>query len=84
MLQQWPVNNKDLNFIIIIDLHLDAWILTAGICNGVSKLVGEGISHYRLLREYPNKVKCIGMTMWSTINENARIQLKKASNVKRF
>ncbi|CAF1060452.1 unnamed protein product [Rotaria sordida] len=33
----------------------NAWILTTGINNGVSKLVGEGISHYSLLREYPNK-----------------------------
>ncbi|CAF0730867.1 unnamed protein product [Adineta steineri] len=57
----------------------DAWILTAGINNGVSKLVGEGISHYRLLREYSNKVKCIGMTMWGTINETTRLELKGAS-----
>ncbi|CAF2738053.1 unnamed protein product [Rotaria sp. Silwood2] len=58
----------------------NAWILTAGINNGVSKLVGEGISHYRLLQEYPNKVKCIGMTMWGTINENTRLEFKNASN----
>ncbi|CAF1369818.1 unnamed protein product [Rotaria sp. Silwood1] len=57
----------------------DAWILTAGIDNGISKLVGEGISHYRLLQEYPNKVKCIGMTMWGTINEDTRLELKNAS-----
>ncbi|CAF3900565.1 unnamed protein product [Rotaria sp. Silwood2] len=57
----------------------NAWILTTGINNGVSKLVGEGISHYSLLREYPNKVKCIGMTMWGTINENTRLELKSAS-----
>jgi len=60
---------------------LDTWILTAGINNGVSKLVGEGISHYRLLREYPNKVKCIGMTMWGTVNESTRLKLKQATNV---
>ncbi|UJR29010.1 hypothetical protein I4U23_010228 [Adineta vaga] len=58
----------------------DAWILTAGVNNGVSKLVGEGISHYRLLREYSNKVKCIGMTMWGTVNEHTRLELKTASN----
>ncbi|CAF3511447.1 unnamed protein product [Rotaria sp. Silwood1] len=57
----------------------NAWILTAGINNGISKLVGEGISHYRVLREYSIKVKCIGMTMWSTINDNARLELKNAS-----
>ncbi|CAF3904829.1 unnamed protein product [Rotaria sordida] len=57
----------------------NAWILTTGINNGVSKLVGEGISHYSLLREYPNKVKCIGMTMWGTINENTRLELKSQS-----
>ncbi|CAF2408271.1 unnamed protein product [Rotaria sp. Silwood2] len=62
------------------DLLDNAWILTAGINNGVSKLVGEGISHYRLLQEYPNKVKCIGMTMWGTINENTRLEFKNASN----
>jgi hypothetical protein len=80
-LQQWPVDIKVLNLIIIINLPLDAWILTAGISNGVSKLVGEGISHYCLLRECPNKVKCIGMTMWGTTNENTRLQLKKETNV---
>ncbi|CAF1019434.1 unnamed protein product [Rotaria sordida] len=58
----------------------NAWILTAGINNGVSKLVGEGISHYRLLREYWIKVKCIGMTMWGTINDNTRCELKRASS----
>ncbi|CAF5139629.1 unnamed protein product [Rotaria sp. Silwood1] len=58
----------------------DAWILTAGIDNGISKLVGEGISHYRLLQEYPNKVKCIGMTMWGTINEDTRLELKSVSS----
>ncbi|CAF3953944.1 unnamed protein product, partial [Rotaria magnacalcarata] len=58
----------------------NAWILTTGIDNGISKLVGEGISHYSLLREYPNKVKCIGMTMWGTINENTRLRLKHTSN----
>ncbi|CAF1102784.1 unnamed protein product [Adineta steineri] len=58
----------------------DTWILTAGINNGVSKLVGEGISHYRLLREYPNKVKCIGMTMWGTVNESTRFELKHRTN----
>ncbi|CAF4183794.1 unnamed protein product, partial [Rotaria sordida] len=57
----------------------NAWILTTGINNGVSKLVGEGISHYSLLREYPNKVKCIGMTTWGTINENTRLELKSQS-----
>jgi hypothetical protein len=62
-------------------ISLDAWILTAGINNGVSKLVGEGVSHYRLLREDPNKVKCIGMTMWGTINDITRLELKNASQV---
>ena len=62
-------------------IHLDTWILTAGISNGVSKLVGEGISHYRLLREYPNRVKCIGMTMWGTVNESTRFELKHSTNV---
>jgi hypothetical protein len=62
-------------------INLDAWILTAGVNNGVSKLVGEGISHYRLLREYSNKVKCIGMTMWGTISENTRLELKNVSKV---
>ncbi|CAF4189794.1 unnamed protein product, partial [Rotaria sordida] len=58
----------------------NAWILTAGINNGVSKLVGEGILHYSLLRAHPNTVKCIGMTMWGTINENTRLELKTASS----
>jgi len=55
--------------------------LTTGINNGVSKLVGEDISHYRLLREYPDKVKCIGLTMWGTVDENTRLELKNLSQV---
>jgi hypothetical protein len=55
--------------------------LTTGINNGVSKLVGEGISHYRLLKEYPDKVKCIGLTMWGTVNESTRLELKSSSHV---
>jgi hypothetical protein len=61
--------------------YLDAWILTNGINTGVSKLVGEGISHYRLLTEDPNKVKCIGLTMWGTVNESIRLELKRATEV---
>ncbi|CAF2850895.1 unnamed protein product [Rotaria sp. Silwood2] len=57
----------------------NAWILTAGVNNGVSKLVGEGISHYSILRAYPNTVKCIGMTMWGTIDENTRLELRTAA-----
>jgi hypothetical protein len=41
----------------------DTWIITAGLDNGVSELVGEGIAYYRELREYPNRVKFNGMTM---------------------
>ncbi|UJR07511.1 hypothetical protein I4U23_011800 [Adineta vaga] len=58
----------------------DTWILTAGVSNGVSKLIGEGISHYRLLREYPSRVKCIGMTMWGTVNDSNRFELKHSTN----
>ncbi|CAF0929325.1 unnamed protein product [Adineta steineri] len=53
-----------------------AWILTTGINNGVSKLIGEGISHYRLLKANPNKIICIGLTKWGTINESTRFELK--------
>ncbi|CAF4511049.1 unnamed protein product [Rotaria sp. Silwood1] len=58
----------------------NAWILTVGVNNGISKLVGEGISQYRLLQEYANKVKCIGMTMWGTMDEDTHLELKKASS----
>ncbi|CAF3888305.1 unnamed protein product [Adineta steineri] len=54
----------------------NAWILTTGINNGVSKLVGEGISHYRLLKANPNKIICVGLTKWGTINESTRFELK--------
>lgn len=47
----------------------------------MSKLVGEGIAHYRLLREDTSKVKCIGLTMWGTVNETTRIELKRATIV---
>ncbi len=52
-----------------------------GVNNGVSKLVGEGIAHYRLLTEYPNQVKCIGLTMWGTVSENNRMELKRETRV---
>lgn len=39
------------------------------------------MSHYRILRERSNTVKCIGMTMWSTINEETRLELKIASDM---
>ena len=67
---------------LYFEIRLDAWILTAGLNNGVSKVVGEGISHYSLLREYPKRVKCIGMTMWGSINENTRVLLKSISLVR--
>ncbi|CAF4145083.1 unnamed protein product [Adineta steineri] len=54
----------------------NAWILTTGINNGVSKVIGEGISHYRLLKANPNKIVCIGLTKWGTINESTRLELK--------
>ncbi|CAF1034271.1 unnamed protein product [Adineta steineri] len=57
----------------------NAWILTTGINNGVSKLVGEGISHYRLLKADPNKIVCIGLTKWGTINGRTRFDLKNAN-----
>ncbi|CAF1238406.1 unnamed protein product [Adineta steineri] len=57
----------------------NAWILTTGINNGVSKLVGEGISHYRLLKANPNKIVCIGLTKWGTINGRTRFDLKNAN-----
>lgn len=43
--------------------------------------MGEGILHYRLLRDHSKLVKCIGMTMWSTISEEARRELKENSKV---
>ncbi|CAF3480800.1 unnamed protein product [Rotaria socialis] len=62
----------------------DAWILTAGLNNGVSKLVGEGISQYRLLKQYPKEVVCIGLTLWGSVSENTRIELKKANQTNSF
>ncbi|CAF1531709.1 unnamed protein product, partial [Rotaria sordida] len=56
-----------------------AWILTAGINNVVSKLIGEGISRYRFLRGYQDEVKCIGLTMWGTVNEYTRYELKRST-----
>ncbi|CAF3957560.1 unnamed protein product, partial [Adineta steineri] len=59
----------------------NAWILTTGINNGVSKLIGEGISHYRLLKANPNKIVCIGLTKWGTINGRTRFELKHTIKV---
>jgi len=52
-----------------------AWILTAGINTGVSKLVGESISRARALNK-DLQVTCIGLTMWGSIGEQARLKLK--------
>ncbi|CAF0930453.1 unnamed protein product [Adineta steineri] len=54
----------------------NAWLLTTGINNGVSKLIGEGISHYHLLKANLNKIVCIGLTKWGTVNESTRFELK--------
>jgi hypothetical protein len=62
-------------------LYLDAWILTTGVNTGVTKLVGEGVAHFRLLKEDSTKMKCIGLTMWGTVNESTRLELKHATNV---
>lgn len=70
-----------LSTISFLILSSDAWILTAGLNNGISKLVGEGISQYRLLKRHPKQVVCIGMTMWGSINEKTRIELKKLREV---
>ena len=61
---------------------LDAWILTAGVKNGVANLIGEGISQYRVLKEHPKLVTCIGLAQWGCITEEARIELKNASPVR--
>jgi hypothetical protein len=39
------------------------------------------VSYYRLLGEHSDKVKCIGLTMWGTVNESTRLELKRATNV---
>ncbi len=51
---------------------------------GVSKLVGEGVAHHCLLKEDRDKVTCIGLTMWGTIDESMRIELKQATRVDRM
>ncbi len=62
----------------------DAWILTMGANNGVSKLIGEGISHYRLLREYSDKVKCIGLIMLEVLDESTRSELRHPTLVNKL
>ncbi len=37
--------------------------------------------HHHLLRDYPNKVKCIGLTMWGTMTEDTRLELKRITEV---
>ncbi|CAM4808551.1 unnamed protein product [Rotaria magnacalcarata] len=74
------LKNEFITGVIDTAIVTNAWILTNGVNNGVSKLVGEGISHYQLLRENPNKVICIGMTMWGTINDNTHLVLKNSPN----
>jgi hypothetical protein len=60
---------------------LGAWIFTDAIDTGMSKLVGEAVAHDRLLHKHSNEVKCIGFTMWGTISEHERLNLKKATKV---
>ncbi|CAF1427263.1 unnamed protein product [Adineta steineri] len=54
-----------------------AWILTAGVNNGVANLVGEGISQYRILKQYSKPITCIALTQWGSIAEQTRMELKQ-------
>ncbi|UJR11208.1 hypothetical protein I4U23_015389 [Adineta vaga] len=65
----------------IIDLatRADAWILTAGVNNGVANLIGEGISQYRVLKQHPKNITCIGLTQWGSLTEQTRMMLKQNS-----
>ncbi|CAF0801672.1 unnamed protein product, partial [Didymodactylos carnosus] len=58
-----------------------AWILTTGLNNGVSKLVGEGISRYRLLAKHPKRVTAIGLSLWGCLSEDTRELLKHQSKM---
>ncbi|CAF0983658.1 unnamed protein product [Adineta ricciae] len=65
----------------IIDLatRADAWILTAGVNNGVANLIGEGISQYRVLKQHPKSIICIGLTQWGSLTERTRLELKQTT-----
>ncbi|CAF1400746.1 unnamed protein product, partial [Didymodactylos carnosus] len=58
-----------------------AWILSTGLNSGVSKLVGDGISQYRLLAKYPKDVIAIGLTQWGSLTKDTRNLLKQQSKM---
>ncbi|CAF1475583.1 unnamed protein product, partial [Adineta steineri] len=66
----------------IIDLatRADAWILTAGVNNGVANLIGEGISQYSILKQSSKSITCIGLTQWGSITEQTRMKLKQETH----
>ncbi|CAF1188689.1 unnamed protein product [Adineta ricciae] len=66
--------------IIDIAVKTNAWILTDGTDTGISKHIGEGISHYRIVHNYSKRIICIGLTMWGLLSEEARQNLKKATD----
>ncbi|CAF1516871.1 unnamed protein product, partial [Didymodactylos carnosus] len=51
--------------------------VTTGLNSGVAKLVGDGISQYRLLSKYPKNITAIGLTQWGSLTDETRNRLKR-------
>ncbi|CAF1029908.1 unnamed protein product, partial [Didymodactylos carnosus] len=71
------LEKKFMKGIVQVATIADAWILTTGLNSGVSKLVGDGISSYRLLSKHPKEVVAIGLTQWGSLTDATRKLLKQ-------
>ncbi|CAF4975808.1 unnamed protein product [Rotaria sp. Silwood1] len=48
------------------------WLLTTGLNEGVSKLIGQSVRRYRLLNKKSSNPTIIGLTSWGTVTEHTR------------
>ncbi|CAF4073582.1 unnamed protein product [Rotaria sordida] len=48
------------------------WLLTTGLNEGVSKLIGQSVRRYRLLNKKSSNPTIIGLTSWGTVTKHTR------------
>ncbi|CAF1099065.1 unnamed protein product [Rotaria sordida] len=54
----------------------NVWLLTTGLNQGVSKLIGQSVHRFTLLNKNLSKPTIIGMTSWGTLTEHTQKVLK--------
>jgi hypothetical protein len=55
---------------------IGVWVLTTGLNQGVSKLIGQSVHRFTLLNKKSSKPTIIGLTSWGTVTERTRDVLK--------